>query len=704
MDSKSIRSARHLGEVILRATPLVLVIAVFASAGCVTMDTVPVVCDGGFGRSADLCLGFRNASSTPTVDGVIAGDAAWDPGFLYVLGDGNGTTVPHAIVQGRRTSDALYLAFQVNNDDTFDTEDAIVLAFDPDGTAANQRRIHIYPVLPAGALGSGQPNDIQYWKDSSQGSPNWTDPSHPPVNPTPTWLTSNIRVTSANSGSSKHWYVEVKIPIVAGPNDPGINLPATDDFGFYFSVLVAHTSSSVTNYVAEESWPLGVTVGPFIEDTPIASNWGNGIFGLVANGVTISTSDIGTDQVPDHHIDVDLPNVFHANAHNNMVNSSGTPIVANNVRATFRLKNFGIPGVSPWDLIPTGNNPTPLHNVPAGGSYSFQTSAWTVPTSLRSHYLANPNQCLEVELDTTGSDTLIVNRKAFRNTKFVDTSSPFEEHAVVGTDGYDLPAGQDSIEFLLTEHRYNTEARAPWASDITGVERIADRHYRLKARPGRDAPLKTKVTPPHVRIPMEEVNVPAGRLMADQKVRVRPGNIITLVAEGAIDRGGMEIKPNGADIRRLNDSEGRESEKGYPLAPSDSPSSRVGALVGSFDGFQQSAFVVGRATTVVVPAGADTLNLGINDTAEGLRKQRGDGYRVEVIQTPMDGIYAFTSSQLATKPPRRARRVALGQNLPTWILCGRRPTGTTITIRGTKFERFENSGCFGYMVKSIGGP
>src|SRR5690554_6175311 len=86
----------------------------------------PVTCNGGAGRSADNCLAFRTGTA-PTIDGVINADE-WLNAFRYVLGDGNGTSVPHAIVQGMKTSDSLYLSFEVNNDPTFDAQDVIVLA------------------------------------------------------------------------------------------------------------------------------------------------------------------------------------------------------------------------------------------------------------------------------------------------------------------------------------------------------------------------------------------------------------------------------------------------------------------------------------------------------------------------------------------------------------------------------------------------
>lgn len=710
-----------------RAALLMLCAVALFLTGC---DPV-VVCDGGpSGQDADNCLGFR-LGGTPVIDG-IPDEEAWTNSFRYVIGDGDiGNPVPHAITQGMRTSDALFLSFEVNNDTTFDLDDAIVLAFDPDGSAANHRRIHIYPVFPGGAGGGGVPQSLQYWKDSANPTP-WTDPGRAP-DPTPAWLSSGVRVSSTDSGSSKHWRVEIEIPIVAGPGDPGINLPDDDDFGFYFSVILAETGA--VNSALEKSWPIGNTVGDFIEVTPAPASWGNGIFGQRTNGVSIA--QLGTDQVPDHHIDVDLPNEFYADIENRMTDAGGVALPANDVRVTFGLLNFGIPNTTPFEPIPVGNNPTPLADVPAGnpGTVQVQTSGWIVPPDLRDDYLANPNQCLKGTLTAEGPNVLIVNREARRNTKFVDTSSPFEERAVVNMRGAQPTPGTRQVELFLREFRYNTDKAAPWTTELAGAVPLGPRLWRLLAQPGPDAPLQTVITPPEITIPVERVAVPPGRPGQTQRVRVTPGHIITLVAEGSVRRGNLEIGPNGTDPRIGGDrrrtattepadaapgaaapayeeeerdygegGEGGEggSDEGFPLPPSDSPSRRVGALVGSFDGFTQSAFVVGRASTVMVPAGATELSLGTNDTEEGWREQSGEGYRVEVIQTPADDIYRFTTSFLPREPPRTVLRLNLGQNLPTWMLCGQRNTGQTLTINGRPYRRVADAGCYSYVVKSIG--
>ena len=105
--------------------------------------------------------------------------------------------------------------------------------------------------------------------------------------------------------AAKHWQVQVKIPIFVGdPGDAGIDLPAGEDFGLYFSVIVAETDMLGRHLARREfSWPLGADVGTFIEATPATGAWGNGIFGSTQNGVSISSGESPPTRPRPTHID-----------------------------------------------------------------------------------------------------------------------------------------------------------------------------------------------------------------------------------------------------------------------------------------------------------------------------------------------------------------------------------------------------------------
>ncbi len=675
--------------------------------GCLP-TVIPGTCNGGVGRNVNLCLGFPSGS--PTIDGNIKSDSGWTNAFRYILGEANGTSVAHVIVHGVRSSNTLYLGFEVHNDAQFNVNDAIVLAFDPDGTAANRRRIHIYPVFNAGAGQGGIPQKVDYWKGSE--NPDWTNPNTAPVNPTPTWLTNNIRVSSEGppNVSFNHYYVEVGIPIVANATDPGINLPsASDDFGFYFTVVDAVTTSGVTNHVSENSWPLDAKVGAFLEETPTPDKWGNGTLGMLANGV--SAERVFTNQSPDTEISLTLPNTFYATVKNNMVTAGGAQATARNVRAEFRIRNYGIPSLAEWDLLPSTPNPTPFKDI-AGNSTNFQTD-WTLNPTQQMQYGNSRDQCTRVEITSNGPNTLIVNKRAMANMHFVDAQSPFNEKARVGVRGYRLPEGQREHEFLLTEFRYNTRRADDWKSELSDVEPLpvggAARQYvlRIPASQEDGADVSARVTPPNVKIPHETVKLPPGS-RGDARIRVEPGNIVTVFSGGSVilrkgqgGPGGRPIGPNGQSLQQ-----GREAaaDRGkYLLNAADAPETRVGAVIASPDGFPGRSFVLGRATTFQVPPGVTEISFGINDTAEGSKMHAGEGFSLDVIQTPADEMYRHTTTLLDRRKEREVTVLSLGQNLPTWIVCGQRKTGRTLTIRGVTYDRYENVGCFGSIVKSIKG-
>jgi hypothetical protein len=665
-------------------------------SGCT--PTVIGTCNGGGGRNVNFCLGFPSGS--PSIDGNIKTDGGWANAFRYILGTGNGTSVAHIVVHGTRGATMLNLGFEVHNDASFDANDAIVLAFDPTGDEANMRRFHIYPVSASGAGGGGIPQRVDYWKDKST----WNSPA--PA--TPSWVTDNIRVSSEGPPAVEHnhYYVEVAIPIVAGPNDNGINLPsATDDFGFYFTVVDAVTSGMVTNHVSEESWPIGANVGSFLESTPEPSAWGNGTLGSLANGVSVTS--LYTNQTPNYNIEEKKPNTFYADVTNNMVTSGGAQATANQVRAEFRFGLFGIP--SEMELIPSSPNPTGFANIP-GNSHTFQ-SDWTLTPAQQTQY-GGTGRCSRVDITSNGPDTLIVNKTATRNLYFVDTQSPFDQTARIGVRGYRLSSDQREHVFLLTEYRFNTRRGEAWQSELSKVEPFTSagplRQYimRIPASQVDGADLTARVTPPNIKIPREVVKLPPGS-RGEARIRVQPGNIVTVFASGSIvlrkgeqGPGGLPIGPNGQNLKVGE----RSSARGrFLLNDDDAPETRVGAVVASPDGFKGRSLAIGSETTFQVPPGVTQMAFAINDTVEGSKLQTGEGFSLEVIQTRAEEHYRHTTSLLDRQNERRMTRLPLGQNLPTWIICGERRTGGTLTINGTKYERYDPVGCFGAIVKSIGG-
>jgi hypothetical protein len=337
------------------------------------------------------------------------------------------------------------------------------------------------------------------------------------------------------------------------------------------------------------------------------------------------------------------------------------------------------------------------------GSTTFSTAPWTLTAAQQADYQAHPHQCILVELDSQAVGTIFVNKSTWRNMDFVSTSSPFEGQATVGTAGYQLAPGQRAHEFLLSEYAYNTEPNAKWISTIKGADKKAERLYVLRIEPKANADLGTSVQPPDVRIPSTAVEVPpgtGGQARPPIGIKVLPGNLITLIAEGTIrlrrEDQQVPVGPGGVDLTE------KFAGQEFLLGRQFNPYTVAGALIGSWDGFKESSFLVGPAVTLKAPPRVEALFLAINDFPDGYLQQSGAGFRVQVVQTPLEKHLMFTDSIVSRDPSAEHLPISLGANLPTWMLCGQRKTGESLTIDKTKYELVEDVGCYGYVVRSIG--
>lgn len=690
---------------------LALVVLVTAAFGMACNGPTMVTCDGRGARSGDACLGFSDLSSGPTVDASIGPDARWDQGFRYVFS--RGTALKDGVVQGVSTSNTLYLSFEVHKDPQIQSTDRIELYFDPTGTDTERQKIVVTPFSnnqPPSSSAS-PPNQVDYYEGQSGGG----FPTSP-TSSSPSWLADNVRVRTTQSGpNQREWYVEMGIPISSSPSTTALHVPSNDDFGFYFILRNTAAGGTGPNTVEYNHWPEDSPLVGSFNDVPPVEDWGNGIIGKVANGVSISTSDISVSPGTASQISLNQTNTFTADVKNRMVDSQGSSVVANNVNATFRIANWGLP--SQWQQIPStsGANPTANQNIPAGtpGSRNFDVQ-WLLNASERSTYQADPHQCIRVELDADGPNTLITNRQAMRNMNFVNTSSPFKDQATVGTAGYRVPDGQRVHEFLLRVFTYGTPERASWETELESsamVERLGEKLFQLRVRPEQEAALRKVITPPEVDIPRRVVTLGAN---PQERVRidVEPGNIITFYAEGQLvlrpDADGPAAEPVGPAGRRVaelgDQREAGDQERAFLLHNQHAPESRAGALVGSFDGFDTISFPVGRGSTIQVPDGARELTLAVNDL-QGLEESYGgDGYQIEVMQTPPEEYFAHADGRVLREELKEVLFLPLGINLPSWEVQGLRRTGRTVTLEDDRsYEVVENVGSYGYLIKEMGG-
>jgi hypothetical protein len=694
--------------------------------------------------------GLPDAPNPPNVDGAIGGvpgDLGWNRSSRYVFG--NGTSVPDAVVQIVRDAQFVYLSFEVNNDKSFDAEDLILLTFSPGGGATNDRRIFIFPNTDGAPDNTNQPPPlVQYWTNSGS----WSGAA--PAN-NPPWIVNNTRVKrQSDNATSRHWYVETKIPITnaASTNqatDTGINVPPASNFGFYFNIIRAQTVNGNETAI-EFPWPEGVklTGSPNSNfatpenNTPLPADWGNGTYSATAcNGVNFDWYDIKIDHAGAAGVNEDqialnqntnVKNIFTVTPHNDSVDKNNQYVAAPGVQATFKIRNYGLNPSTQYELVGTtgGNlvapNPTNPVTIPAatgGGSpvqgfATLSTLNWKLNGAQQTTYTNNSSQCILVELglaNNTNANVSFKNKSALRNMHFVTTASPFSQTATLGTRGFQLQPGQDALEFILNAFTAYTTSTDVWETKIENAQDLGSGQFLMRARPGEDARLATTISPPQISLPSADIGLP-GAATDGRKVltlKVRPGDLVTVLAEGSIQARKTEdpsaglAGPNGLDTTRQSGARNvkaqyTDDKGGYPLPPRFEPERHVGAVIGSWDNFGEKTFLLGSATTLKVPKNADTLYLTLNDTADGYREHQGEGFKIQVIETPLEKVYTYANSLVSRDPTLEPLVIPLAVNLPTWVLCGEHKTGRQLKIGKRTFQEVETLGCYGYALNRIG--
>jgi hypothetical protein len=407
-------------------------------------------------------------------------DTGWNGAFRYVLW--NGTPAPDGAVQSIQdnTKKYLYFSAQIKNDPTFDGEDSIILAFNPDNVNAstpgqlypNLQRLIIHPVV--GGVGANDPNGllpagaIEYVKGYTAGPSGPGSGSWPAVSLDPPWIT--VRARSAGAGPFS-WDVEV---LIDNSNPSGPNLPTNSKFGLYVNLV--RVDSSVNPNATQFTWPastqLAVPLSPVpaileADSLPATTSWGAATLrsGLSCTGVHFAPSDIQSNH--SGVIALNKPNQFSVTLYN-----SGTSD-AQNVSALFQIANYGLPAPFDWvrpgeaasNLIP--NDPVTAPKISGGGgSVTLSTGSWqpgnnimqgtNPPVTEQQYYQAHPDTCIRVRLDSTTPDTTFLNQSAYENF-LVQNASEFTHKVTVGTNGYKLVEGQPQHDFNLFITRNETK-------------------------------------------------------------------------------------------------------------------------------------------------------------------------------------------------------------------------------------------------------
>jgi hypothetical protein len=409
---------------------------------------------------------FRDVINTPDTykkpphtDGTIAGDNGWTSAWRYVFNDG---TTPDVVVQGIKDADSVYLSFEINHDQDFTSGDLITIAFDPSSAPNDEWHLGIRPFQDDGTIAIAK----QHWTGTYVAGA--ADPA----------TNVDVAVTPQTNMSDKSWFVEVAIPRTA------LGLPASGDFGFYFNVFPSTApTSGPFGMTREFPWPTerSAVMGGNENVQPDTANWGRGTIAATScNGVWIDPSDIKTMSTRSPTwIANDQPNVFVATAHNSSINGSGVFIPATNIKATFKIANFGLP--NQWAIVRADlgtSNPTAEQTIPANSGSDF-TFKWQFTGTEPSQYaFPYDHQCILVELDASGAAatmTTFANKSAWTNMD-IGTASRFISAPVVDGRGYGPPPrGQIAHLFQLMTDRAETTFTVP--SDTSAARKLEWKPY-----------------------------------------------------------------------------------------------------------------------------------------------------------------------------------------------------------------------------------
>ena len=705
----------------------------FAAFSCMPTLAQPAP-PAGFNANHRLIL--PPTSSTVVIDGIgpqVAGrgDAAWTTdGVKFSMEDG--APAPAATMRVLSDANNAYFYFETE-DSTFNAQDAVILAINPNGVAGNGHRFIIYPcdligggVCPGSGASPtlGLPAKISYATGSGS---SWT------TGPVPSGVA--VRSAVAPAGSSSRWSVELKVPRAAVGGLPG-GLPADAWFGLFADIIA---SNELEETAVQYSWPPNQFIGSRGDESDVfgrinSSLVAEGVWGLATlstafgRGVSVSSVEFGTGGADLNRISLTQPNTFRAVAINNSVipGSGSTPgstlTSANDVSATFSISQTGLGSI--WTPIPPGT-PDPSvgpTNLPPASGTRFER-LWSLTPAEVPVYTTNPFQCVKV---TLSSPTAVITQPtAQRNMQFVTINSPFKRDATLSTRGLRKLFDGQEPRISIREQFWNLDEKFGWKTRIDGAEQIGERLWLANVDPRRDSSVRVSVlADERLKFRGKDFAIAPGTRSLRQAVGidVKPGSIVTLIAEGSIDLGGIEVSAEGITKEALRTAAAnrRDPRNSFRLKDNQVASlqkvplknllnrgptinrlaDRYGALIGSFDNFR-TAFFVNSGSSVLVPSNGRTLSLAINDSNAGFESQRGKGFNVTAIATPItpEIIARYPDLRLFETKRKRELILPLGINLPTWVGRGQYLTSRYIISNGKRFQVALPAGSFGYWVR-----
>jgi hypothetical protein len=637
-----------------------------------------------------------------TPDGV-ATDPGWANAFTMFLEDGSSS--PAAFMRGVADANHVYLYVEAE-DPKFDSDDAVIVAFNPTNANDKFMRLHIYPcrlsgggVCPdTGAVPDTNLNPSVEFETGTlnAGAVTWGAKSASPAGVT-------VRSATAPTHVAGRWSVEIQLDRATYP------FLTTGTFGMFVDAIAVTPGGFGMSAGAQQySWPLGSFVGANASDPPAQTAIDTAALPLPRWGTaTLDTSGLGTGlQITGFEstgadpslISLTQPNEFVATLANSPDGSGGAPLTS--VTADFQINNIGLHPDWTWTAIP----PTPIPNTPQTINpqeyVPFSSGEWTLATTgtwqdsgqtEHDFFAANAHQCIRVNAHNLGFNT-----SRYYNMNFVSVNSPFDMNPEIAMSAWRKNFPQ-ATGVTLREEFLNAPDGFTWQTTLGGAEPAGPHSWLLRSFDKAVLPLKQsvlvdeKLTLPSTSYPLDAVSLSQGKTF---DVDVKPGTVTTLLADGQAMLRGRPVSAGGIGdqaAKRLQIETGHipDSLRGGLGIP-------TGALVGSFDGFR-TQFAIGNGTTIYVPGNAGKLSVRF------------------ATRVPFDKG-AFTLQSIATAPTpasvnganidklRNARQpilLPLGNNLPIHIVRGSLAVGKVIVIGNHTYPVGVPMGSYGSIIRHV---
>ncbi|MDT5267902.1 MAG: hypothetical protein QOH49_88 [Acidobacteriota bacterium] len=391
-------------------------------------------------------------------------DPRWVGSFTDSEGDGTQEQFSFRALHGNEGGEEfLYLSWHVKVDPSnLSNEDFFYLGF---SGAAGSMMLRVTPFNSQSCRLDVAPVTVEAFKRVGTNWVPFTPPAWAsgvaPAGKTRVWSTIGPSGVGAFCQTPFSWAVQMRVPTTdLAPGDiPGLNLGP--DFKMWFEAQLITASATLANY----KWPRNapsVTIdilngGAIITPDP-ATQWGDfhvatpGDAACALGGVTLTYDDVGNNATfPSPPVPayvnpssiyfrpiVSLPQRPVNNMFARPRNLTGQTIAANNLRARFRVANWGsVATPGPWDDIPGGTN-VPNSASIAPGAQGTLTFPWVLTDADITKFAsgaAASDKCVLVTLRSLGSPSVtFLSDSLYHNMGFF-SASKFEHDAELNIAG-----------------------------------------------------------------------------------------------------------------------------------------------------------------------------------------------------------------------------------------------------------------------------